>query len=152
MWSCLAVPNPGLLGMKWLKVPLLTLNGIQGKKTKLNSKMINVKIMHGNDSEMKACISGRSERIGFYLTEGSKSSGAFFFCGNLFLRFVEVICKPAKYFAELSVYIVFIIIFFSPSFFVAFWNCLIYAKCYDIFCILNVQTEFLSIHRENEIN
>ena len=74
--------------------------------------MINVKIMHGNDSEMKACISGRSERIGFYLTEGSKSSGAFFFCGNLFLRFVEVICKPAKYFAEFSVYIVFIIIFF----------------------------------------
>lgn len=68
----------------------------QGKKTKLNSKMINVKIMHGNDSEMKACISGRSERIGFYLTEGSKSSGAFFCCGNLFLRFVEAICKPAK--------------------------------------------------------
>ena len=74
--------------------------------------MINVKIMHGNDSEMKACISGRSERIAFYLTEGSKSSGAFFFCGNLFLPFVEVIYKPAKYFAEFSVYIVFIIIFF----------------------------------------
>ena len=74
--------------------------------------MINVKIMHGNDSEMKACISGRSERIGFYLTESSKSSGAFFFCGNLFLPFVEVIYKPAKYFAEFSVYIVFIIIFF----------------------------------------
>lgn len=29
MRSCLAVPNPGLLGMKWLKVPLLTLNGMQ---------------------------------------------------------------------------------------------------------------------------
>lgn len=58
--------------------------------------MINVKIMHGNDLEMKACISGRSERIGFYLTEGSKSSGAFFFCGNLFLRIAEAICKPAK--------------------------------------------------------
>ena len=55
-----------------------------------------IKIMHGNDLEMKACISGRSERIGFYLTEGIKSSGAFFFCGNLFLRIAEAICKPAK--------------------------------------------------------
>ena len=58
--------------------------------------MINVKIMRRNDSEMKACISGRSERIGFYLTEGSKSSGTFFFRGNSFLPIAEAICKPAK--------------------------------------------------------
>ena len=32
-----------------------------------------------NDSEMKTSISGRSERIGFHLTEGNKSSRGFFF-------------------------------------------------------------------------
>ena len=56
--------------------------------------MINVKIMHGNDSEMKACISGRSERIGFYLTEGSKSSGTFFSGGTRFCASLRLSANP----------------------------------------------------------
>ena len=104
-----------------------------------------------NDSEMKTSISGRSERIGFHLTEGNKSSRGFFFQRELNFVLRGLSANPQNSLQNfLST--LYLSLFFLLSFFVAFWNCLIYAKCYDIFCILNVQTEFLSIHRENEIN